>query len=293
MSQKEQMELGSAVSAPSLAKLRFLPSVQEPEELWKKCVKTQEDWDKQLSRVEEKVERMKEYEKKKAVELVWLTNALEDTLPKGLSKQRADEILTQAYDTVLQQIEDPGLCQLTHHLKAFKYLCKGSDSLPELTEDMIKQTHKIMMQGLKNEQGLDVDPGAYRTGPVCAGFHTYPSHDCIPTAMARIMKEYNEKFSQSHDQYQLASWLFFEVVTLHPFLDGNGRISRLLWCYSLMRDGQPFPTVLTSGHKESQSHLVLCLKRDGDFFVSNNPHLTTHTIVSVNQAWDDYFKMLT
>ena len=93
---------------------------------------------------------MKEYEKKKTVELVWLTNALEDTLPKGLSKQRADEILTQAYDTVdtsLPQIEDPCLCRFIHHLKAFKYLCrkpKGSDSLPDLTEDTIKQTHEIM-----------------------------------------------------------------------------------------------------------------------------------------------------
>lgn len=149
-----------------------------------------------------------------------------------------------------------------------------------------------MMRGLKNEQGLEVNPGAYRKSPVCTAFHIYPSHDCIPAAMARIVKEYNEKFSQPHDQYQLASWLHFNIVTLHPFLDGNGRISRLLWCYSLMRDGQPFPTVLTSGHEESQNHLVLCLKRDGDFFVSNNPHLTTLTVVSVNQAWEDYFKML-
>ena len=42
-----------------------------------------------------------------------------------------------------------------------------------------------------------------------------------------------------------------------------------------MRDGQPIPTVLTSGHKKSQSHLVLCLKQDRDFYVSNNLHLTT------------------
>ena len=286
------------LSGPSLAKLHFLPSAKEPEELWQKCVKAQEDWEKQLSFQDNQIEQMKEYEKKMTVELVWLTNVLEDTLPKGLNKKKVNEILTQAYDMVddLPQIEDPGLCQLLQHLKAFKYICrkpKGADSLPELTEELIKQTHTIMMQGLKNEQGLDVGPGDYRKSSVFAGAHLFPSHDCIPTSMARIVKEYNDKFSQPHDRYQLASWLHLEVVTLHPFLDGNGRISRLLWCYSLMRDGQPFPTVLTSGHERSQNHLVLCLKRDCNFFVSNNPHLTTLTVISVNQAWEDYFKMLT
>ena len=240
------MELESSrAPVPSLTKLRFLPNVQEPEELWKKCVKAQESWDKQLSQVQKNVERMKEYKKKKTIELIWLTNFLEDTLPKGLSKQRADEILTQAYDMAaddaMPQIEaDPGSRPLLQHLKAFQYLCqkpKGSDSLPELSEDMVKRAHKIMMQGLKNEQGLDVDPGDYRNGPAWAGFNIFPFHGCIPAAMARIVKEYNEKFSQTHDCYQLASW----IVSLHPFFDGNGRISRLLWCYSLMRDGQPFP----------------------------------------------------
>jgi hypothetical protein len=286
------------LSAPSLVKLCFLPDIKEPKEIWQKCVKAQEDWEKQLSAVTNKAERMKEYKKKMTVELIWLSNTLEDTLPKGLIKEKAEEILTQAYDIIM--VDDlplvntePGVSQLLQHLKAFKYLC-CSESLPDLTEDLIKQTHEIMMQGLKNEQGLDVGPGAYRNGPACTGSgHTFPSHTCIPDAMARIVKQYNEKFSQPHDRYQLASWLHLNVVTLHPFLDGNGRISRLLWCYSLMRDGQPFPAVLTSGHKKSQNHLVLCLKRDNDFFVSNNPHLTTLTVVSVNQAWEDYFKTLT
>lgn len=286
-------------SGPSMAQLRFLPNVNKPTEIWQKCMNAQDEWEKNLSLAEQKVERMKEYEKKMTIELVWLTNTLEDTLPKGLSKEKADEALTEAYDKVdefMLRVEDPGVSQLLQHLKAFKYLCrkpKGADSLPELTEDLIKQTHEIMMRGLKNEQGLEINPGAYRESSVFAGFHIFPSHNCIPAAMARIVKEYNKKFSQPHDRYQLASWLHFNVVTLHPFLDGNGRISRLLWCYSLMRDGQPFPTVLTSGHKKSQNHLVLCLKRDNDFFVSNNPHLTTLTVVSVNQAWEDYFKMLT
>ena len=284
------------LSGPTLAELRFLPNFKKPSEIWKKCVKAQEDWEVQLSSLEKEAEQMKKYEKKMTVELIWLTNALEDTLPKGLSKKKVDEILTKAYDRVddLSYIDEPGIGQLVQHLKAFKSLCqtpKGSDSLPELSEDLIKKTHQIMMRGLKNEQGMAINAGAYRVSSVCAGGHTFPSYTCIPNSMARIVKEYNDKFSKPHDRYELASWLYFNVVSLHPFEDGNGRISRLLWCYSLIRDGQPFPTVLTTGYKRSQKHLVLCLKRDRDLLISNNPHLTTLTVVSVNQAWEGYFDM--
>ena len=287
-------------SEPSLVALRFLPNSEKPSAVWEKCMKAQDNWVKERSRLEEEAERMKAYEEKMTVELIWLTNELEDTLPKGLSKSKASEVLTglltKAYDEIndLPSVVEPGLNQLIQHLKAFQYICqkpKGSDSLPGLSEELIKQTHHIMMRGLQNEQGMSVNAGQYRQEPVFAGNHTFPSHSCIPSSMKRIVAKYEEKFAQSHDRYELASWLHFNVVTLHPFLDGNGRISRLLWCYSLMRDGQPFPTVLTSGFKRSQKHLVLCLKRDQDLLISKNPHLTTLTVVSVNQAWEDFFNM--
>lgn len=119
------------------------------------------------------------------------------------------------------------------------------------------------------------------------GGHIFPSFKCVPSNMSRIVRQYNEKFSGPHDSFELASWLHFSVVTLHPFEDGNGRISRL-WCYSLTRDGLPFPAVLTSGHKKSQKHLVLCLNRDDRFLRDANPHMTSLTVVSVLQAWQEF-----
>ena len=282
------------MSLPRLTELRFLPNFKNPSETWRKCVEAQEDWEKQHSTSEKAAQRMIEYSKKMAIELIWLTNILEDTLPKGLSRIKVDKVLTQAYDDT-SKADEPGLQQLIQHLKAFKHLCqkpKGFNSLPELSEDLIKQTHQMMMRGLKNEDGMAINAGLYRLIPVCAGMHAFPSYECIPSGMERIVREYNVKFSKPHDRYELASWLHFNVVSLHPFEDGNGRISRLLWCYSLMRDGQPFPAVLTSGHKRSQKHMVLCLKRDRDLLVGRNSHLTTLTVMSVKQAWEDYFASL-
>ena len=178
---------------------------------------------------------------------------------------------------------------MAQHLKAYIHICDGSQS-PPLTEDLIKETHGIMMRGLKNEDGMSIHAGSYRTIPVHAGIHAYPPHECIPSSMAKIVKEYEERFSKKpHDPFELASWLHFSVVTLHPFEDGNGRTSRLLWCYSLMRDGLPFPAVLTSGHKKSQKHHVFCLKRDETRLLrKDNPHMTTLTVVSVFQAWQKF-----
>ena len=190
---------------------------------------------------------------------------------------------------------DANFSQLAQHLRAFELLCPppALASLPILTEDLIKRAHGIMMKGLRNEQGLSINAGSYRSIPVFAGCHVFPSHKCIPNRMSDIVRSYNEKAATVHDTYELASWLHFNVVSLHPFEDGNGRISRLLWCYSLMRDGLPFPAVLSSGHKKSQKHLVMCLKRDRDRFnVTDNPHMTTLTVVSVDRTWQEYFSTI-
>lgn len=292
---------------PSMVKLHFLPDHEDPLEIWKKCIKAQEDWKKKcLPTLEGKAHQLSQYKKEMAIQLVWLTNVLEDTLPKGLSKKKIEIILSDIYDRAdddsrwqecAAAMEQPGLHYLVQHLQAFKVLCQRSEeshscSFPELSEELVQHVHGIMMQGQKNEQGLNIHAGRYRTTTVCAGSHLFPSPECITEGMMRIIKEYNDRFSNAHDPFELASWLHFNIITLHPFEDGNGRLSQLLWCYSLMRDGLPFPAVLTTGHKRSQKHLIQCLERDRNMLTSNHPHLTTLTVISVAQAWKHYFTTL-
>ena len=293
---------------PSMEKLRFLPDDKEPVEIWKKCIKAQKDWEKKrLPTSEREAQQLSQYRKEMAIQLVWLTNLLEDTLPKGLSKKKIETMLSDIYDRADDDcgmwqectavVEQPGLYYLVQYLRAFKFLCQRSEELhscsfPELTEELVQRVHETMMLGQKNEQGLDIHAGRYRTSTVCAGSHLFPSPKCITEGMMRIIKEYNDRIYNAHDPFELASWLHFNIVTLHPFEDGNGRLSRLLWCYSLMRDGLPFPAVLTTGHKQSQKHLIQCIEHDRNMLTSNHPHLTTLTVISVAQAWKHYFTTL-
>ena len=284
-----------ATSQPQMVKLYFVGDGEEPVKMWSECKISQQKWsNRSKGNMNEEDEKLQNAVKKFAVDFVYLSNKLEDTLPQGTNEAKLTELLSEKYYSDMSDSDSagdvlqPGGRQLIQHLQAFKLLCQkrgDNNTFPELTEELIQEVHSVMMRGLKTELGEAVHAGCYRKITVHAGQHVYPSHECIPANMAKIVKEYEKTSSQPHDMYQLASWLHYNVVTLHPFEDGNGRISRLLWCYSLMRDGLPFPAVLTSGHKRSQRHLVQCLQRDRKYVVSNHPHLTTLTVVSVHRAW--------
>ena len=273
---------------PPLIKLWFLD--ENPSVLWKNCTQYLNDRKRDSSSTAGRTREM-------AARLVWQSNLLEDTIPKDLEEHETIETLTKIYNNEMvdhssHKGASGSLLQLIQHLEAFKLLV-SHDKSKHLTEDLIKKAHGIMMKGLYNEQGIPVTNGEYRQSSVHAGLHLFPSHECIPAAMTRIVEEYNQRVSSlDHDPYELASWIHFEVVSLHPFEDGNGRLSRLLWCNSLMKDRLPFPPVLTSGHKKSQRHLVKCLKKDRDCFYSRHPHMTTLTVVSVTLAWKEFLSQI-
>ena len=286
------------MSSPSLVSLPFLKKEENIQDILKYCSVKLEEW-KEERLTPERKEHLKRMALRMAVDSIWHTNVLEDTVPVNVTQREVISVLERVYsdeedsgsedsgNEMDDGRKDAGLVQMINHLKAFKFLLSHKEE--HLTEEMVKGAHKVMMEGLSNEQGIPVKNGEYRQSSVHAGGYSFPSHECIPLAMKRIVKEYNERVSKpNHDPHVLAAWIHFEVVSLHPFDDGNGRTSRLLWCYSLMKDGLPFPPVLTSGHKKSQKHLVKCLQKDRDLLYSNHPHMTTLTVVSVFLAWKDF-----
>ena len=120
--------------------------------------------------------------------------------------------------------------EVANHAKAFSYVKKRvAEGLP-LDEAATKDIHALLMENI-------LIGGIYRSVEVRisgAGFKP-PA----PTEMYRQIKNFFVNLPHRTDvnTIELAAWTHAEFVKIHPFVDGNGRTSRMLMNYQLMAGG--------------------------------------------------------
>lgn len=125
------------------------------------------------------------------------------------------------------------LCEIyevVNHNKAFSYVknCIAEDK--PLDENIVKDIHSILMENI-------LVGGIYRNVEVriTGAKHKPP----VPSEMYHQIKDFfsNLNFKSNLNPIELASWTHAEFVKIHPFVDGNGRTSRLIMNYQLMKHG--------------------------------------------------------
>jgi len=180
------------------------------------------------------------------------------------------------------------------HAAAYCYLQeKLVQKNQDLTVDHIKRAHLILMNGLKREDGEDSMPGEYRLDSVSAGSHQFPPYQYVTSLIDLLVIKYNKRrLEENVDPFRLAAWLSYEFVTIHLFLDGNGRLSRLLLNMALLQNGIPFPVALgfSSGHKKAKKHYMVAIydarKKKGNTMILNSILLHAFRDVSVSFSKD-------
>lgn len=102
-----------------------------------------------------------------------------------------------------------------------------------LTEWHIKNLHGLILKGIDHENA-----GKYRTENVVisGAKHMPPKHYEVSYLMQKLMGEYEREWTIYHPVVR-ATLLHGEFVKIHPFVDGNGRTSRLLLNFELMKYG--------------------------------------------------------
>lgn len=114
--------------------------------------------------------------------------------------------------------------------KAIRYC---NDYKGDLTECFIKTCHRLVSQNCLDDYK---DVGEYRTVRNWVG----DINTCPPNGITKAMNElleWYERNKNSLDPIQLAVRFKYRFVCIHPFIDGNGRVSRLLLNWILKRNG--------------------------------------------------------
>lgn len=120
--------------------------------------------------------------------------------------------------------------EVVNHKKAYHYVKRCISEGRALDENIVKDIHAILTENI-------IIGGIYRTQEVriSGAGHTPPTGNDMYIQIKNFYMDMQEK--KNLNPIELAAWTHAEFVRIHPFIDGNGRTSRLIMNYQLMKQG--------------------------------------------------------
>lgn len=121
-----------------------------------------------------------------------------------------------------------------NHAEAISYIKDIAKQDIEISERTIKEIHALILHGIDRENA-----GRYRTVPVMISGSTHmpPQPYLIEKQMEDFILRFKQMEAEKVHPVLIAAYLHDELVRIHPFIDGNGRTSRLLMNLYLIRHG--------------------------------------------------------
>ncbi|MCF6300054.1 MAG: Fic family protein, partial [Proteobacteria bacterium] len=120
--------------------------------------------------------------------------------------------------------------EINNYIEAMTHAIKALEKTP-FSVRLIKQTHKILLQGVRGKNKM---PGEFRSSQNWIGGATINDATFTPPVHTSISELMGDLEKHTHNN----SWFFpdllkialihYQFETIHPFLDGNGRVGRLL-----------------------------------------------------------------
>ncbi|MDH2021075.1 Fic family protein [Acinetobacter ursingii] len=127
-----------------------------------------------------------------------------------------------------------------NHRDAILYVEDIIKKQEPFSEWQIRNIHQLILKNIDDENA-----GRYRQQNVLISGATTnpPDHTLLNDKMAQFIDWYNQEAHKLHP-VERAAKVHADFVGIHPFIDGNGRTSRLLMNLELMKAGYP-PSVIT------------------------------------------------
>jgi len=180
-------------------------------------------------------EIVRKLEEQFTVEWTYNSNAIEgNTLSLNETELVINKGLTIGRKSLKEHFE------AINHKDGIQYLYDFVKKKKELDEDIILALHKIILKNIDDTEG-----GHYRTSNVMitGAIHIPPS----AIKIQRLMNEFFEWYYENKKKLsvtELAAWVHYKMVYIHPFIDGNGRTARLIMNLILIQNGYPPAVIL-------------------------------------------------
>lgn len=145
--------------------------------------------------------------------------------------------LEDLLDPMIDANMNRNVSDVVNYIKATEFAVRRLKELP-LCNRLIKETHEVLMSGVR---GQEKNPGEFRYSQNWIGGqgstlknarYIPPSPEDMTLAMSDLEKYINA--DDDLDALIRAALIHYQFETIHPFLDGNGRVGRLLITLFLM-----------------------------------------------------------
>ncbi|MFH1259894.1 MAG: Fic family protein [Elusimicrobiota bacterium] len=218
------------------------------------------------------LKQVKEYYR---IGLTYSSNALEgNSLTETETKIVLEEGITIGGKPLKDHLEAIG------HSQAYDYLCDLA-SKKTFEEQDIKKLHQFFYYRIDSENA-----GNYREVRVYITGSKYPLP--LPEAVPKLMKDLLaklEKIRKKRHPVEFSALAHQELVFVHPFIDGNGRICRLLMNLILLQEGYTPAVIFPVNRPEYIRTLEKAHQDSGDFinFIAR----------TVKETQKDYLRLFT
>lgn len=169
--------------------------------------------------------------------------------------------------------------EVQNYIRATDVAMDAMEELP-FSSRLIRKVHKTLMDGVRGENKM---PGEYRRSQNWIGgasirdaIFVPPVHHTVPELMSDLEKFANDQSLPLPDLIRIAL-IHYQFETIHPFLDGNGRVGRLLITLYLVNRG-----IL----KQPILYLSDFFERNRTLYYDNLTRVRTHNDIS---QWLKFF----
>lgn len=168
-----------------------------------------------------------EFEKSLFTELIYNSNAIEGN---SLSLEETSLILNENIVPEGKTLRE--IYEVRNHKTALEFL---KDYTGDFNENLILKLHSIILKDISKRFA-----GRYRESSVrIFGSNVkFPDSEKVPQLIRNLIYWY-KKNKRKYHPFEIAVLISMKFVTIHPFIDGNGRVSRLLMNFLLTKNNYP------------------------------------------------------